>query len=87
MRDITEVHRLKLIADRNDRLKELGEMAAMVAHEIRNPLGGIKGFASLLKRDLASQPELQQMASYIVEGTDALNRLVTNVLNYARPYI
>ncbi len=85
VRNVTEEHRLKLIADRNDRLKELGEMAAMVAHEIRNPLGGIKGFASLLKRDLVAQPELQQMAAYIVEGTDALNRLVTNVLNYARP--
>ncbi len=85
VRDITDVRRLKLLAERNDRLKELGEMAAMVAHEIRNPLGGIKGFASLLKRDLSGQPELQQMASYIVEGTDILNRLVTNVLNYARP--
>lgn len=85
VRDVTEVRRLKVIAERNDRLKELGEMAAMVAHEIRNPLGGIKGFASLLKRDLAGQPDLQQMASYIMEGTDTLNRLVTNVLNYARP--
>lgn len=85
VRDVTEVRKLKLLAERNERLKELGEMAAMVAHEIRNPLGGIKGFASLLRRDLSSQPELQQMANYIVEGTDTLNRLVTNVLNYARP--
>ena len=67
--------------------KELGEMAAMVAHEIRNPLGGIKGFASLLQRDLKNDPELEQMAGYIVEGTDNLNRLVTNVLNYSRPIV
>ena len=85
VRDVTEMRRLKLLAERNERLKELGEMAAMVAHEIRNPLGGIKGFASLLRRDLEKQPELQQMASYIIDGTDTLNRLVTNVLNYARP--
>lgn len=85
LRDITEIRRLQSIADRNDRLKDLGEMAAMVAHEIRNPLGGIKGFASLLVRDLKDSPHLQEMASYIVEGTDSLNKLVTNILNYSRP--
>lgn len=70
---------------RIERMKELGEMAAQVAHEIRNPLGGIKGFASLLQRDLQDRPELQQMAAHIVEGTDHLSRLVTDVLDYARP--
>lgn len=85
IRDITEIRKLQIIANRNDRLKELGEMAALVAHEIRNPLGGIKGFASLLRRDLKDCPEQVQMADYIVEGTNILNRLVTNVLNYSRP--
>lgn len=85
MRDVTDLHRLQTLANRNDHMKALGEMAAMVAHEIRNPLGGIKGFASLLQRDLKEQPALQQLATYIVEGTDNLNRLVTNVLKYARP--
>lgn len=87
IRDFTEIRRLQMLASRHDRLKELGEMAAKVAHEIRNPLGGIKGFASLLQRDLKNQPELEQMAAYIVEGTDHLNHLVTNVLNYSRPII
>ena len=85
LRDVTVERQHKRLADRNDRLKELGEMAAMVAHEIRNPLGGIKGFASLLQRDLKDQTELQKMASYIVEGTENLNKLVTNVLHYSRP--
>jgi PAS domain S-box-containing protein len=85
IRDITEILKLHVIANRTDRLKELGEMAAQVAHEIRNPLGGIKGYASLLKRDLKDNPELQQMAGYIVQGTDDLNSLVTRVLNYSRP--
>lgn len=85
IRDITEMRRLQVLNNRNERLKELGEMAAMVAHEIRNPLGGIKGFAALLQRDLKNQPELKQMAGYIVEGTEHLNRLVTNILNYAHP--
>jgi PAS domain S-box-containing protein len=85
IKDVTEVRHLQILASRADRMKELGEMAAQVAHEIRNPLGGIKGYASLLKRDLKAQPELQQMAESIVEGTDHLSRLVNQVLLYARP--
>jgi PAS domain S-box-containing protein len=85
IRDITDIRHLQTLANRSDRMQELGAMAAQVAHEIRNPLGGIKGFASLLQRDLKENPELQQMAGYIIEGTDNLNRLVTQVLNYARP--
>lgn len=85
LRDMTDLRRLQIIANRNDRMKELGEMAAMVAHEIRNPLGGIKGFASLLERDLSKNPEQEKMAHYIVEGTDTINHLVNNVLNYSRP--
>lgn len=86
LRDVTEVTVLKRLADRNDRLKVLGEMAALVAHEIRNPLGGIKGFASLLVKDLEKDhPEQSEMAKYIIDGTESLNKLVTNVLNYTRP--
>ena len=85
LRDITEIRALQKVAERNERMRELGVMAAMVAHEIRNPLGGIKGFAALLRRDLAEQPERRAMAEHIIEGTDALNRVVTNVLDYARP--
>jgi signal transduction histidine kinase len=85
IRDVTEMRYLQTLADRADRMKVLGEMAAQVAHEIRNPLGGIKGFASLLKRDLISHPEMQQMAASIVEGTDNLNHLVDQILHYSRP--
>lgn len=85
LRDITELQRLQLIAKRNDRMKELGEMAATVAHEIRNPLGGIRGYATLLHRDLEGSSPLQEMAAYIIEGTKALERLVSTVLHYARP--
>lgn len=85
IRDITEIRRLQILASRSDRLKELGEMAAQVAHEIRNPLGGIKGFAALLRRDLKEKPDSQKLAGYIVEGTDTLDRLVANILSYSRP--
>jgi len=85
IRDITKIRRLEAVANRNDRLKDLGEMAASMAHEIRNPLGGIEGFASLLCRDLHDNIPLHNMAKRIVTGSQALNRLVSNVLHYARP--
>ncbi len=85
LKDVTEMQALQKIASRNDRMKELGEMAATVAHEIRNPLGGIRGYASLLYRDLESAKHLQEMASYIIDGTKALERLVNNVLHFSRP--
>ncbi len=85
IRDLTAYHKLQMLANRSDRLKDLGEMAAAVAHEIRNPLGGIEGFASLLVRDLEEQPNLKRMASNIVSGSRTLNHLVSQVLHYARP--
>lgn len=68
-----------------ERLQELGEMAATLAHEIRNPLGGIEGFAQLLKRDLEI-PTHQRMIQAILQGTRTLNHLVTQVLEYAKPF-
>jgi len=85
LRDITEKRRLEQAAKRNDRLKELGEMAASLAHEIRNPLGGIQGFAALLHRELEDRPHLQKKTEAIQEGVAALNQLVISVLNYSRP--
>lgn len=86
IRNITEIRQLQMIVNRHDLLKELGEMAAHLAHEIRNPLGGIKGFATLLHQDLKDRNDLQQMAAYIIDGTDNLNRLVTAILQYTRPF-
>lgn len=85
VRDVTEMRCLQTLAARADRMEALGEMAAHVAHEIRNPLGGIKGFASLLVRDLADHPASQKLAASIVEGTDNLNQLVDQILHFARP--
>lgn len=86
LRDITKLRRLQQAAHHHDRLKELGELAAHLAHEIRNPLGGIRGFAHLLQQELCERPDLQQMASYIVQGADDLNQFVSQVLLYARPF-
>lgn len=85
IKDLTEVKQLQLALDRNERMQKLGEMVATVAHEIRNPLGGIRGYAALLVRDLKQTPHLQEMAQFVIEGTHHLETLVTSVLQYARP--
>lgn len=86
IRNLTEFRRLQTLANRSDRLKDLGEMAARMAHEIRNPLGGIKGFAALLEQDLFDRPELRSMAFQISEATNNLNRIVSNILSYTKPF-
>ncbi|MDP1879951.1 MAG: ATP-binding protein [Parachlamydiaceae bacterium] len=84
LRDVTHIHRLQELTHHRDRLKELGELSAHLAHKIRNPLGGIKGFANMLQEELKLQPDLLQMANYIVEGADNLSHLVNDVLSYSR---
>ncbi len=83
--DVTELRGLAERAERADRLKQLGEMAAGVAHEIRNPLNGIEGFASLLVRDLPEGDKRRRFAQLIVEGVRDLNRTVTGLLEFTRP--
>ncbi len=68
---------------RRERLAALGEMATGVAHEIRNPLGGIQLFASLLHKDLAELPRAQTLARKISTGVDSLNHIVGDILDFA----
>jgi signal transduction histidine kinase len=87
--DVTELRTLEERAERADRLKQLGEMAAGVAHEIRNPLNGIEGFASLLARDVSGDgPEAVRQRRYanaIIDGVRHLNRAVSDLLEFTKP--
>ncbi len=70
-----------------ERLAALGEMAAGLAHEIRNPLGAIKGAVQVLEPALASaDPMTNEFLGVIVEEVDRLNRVVTQFLSYSRPF-
>ncbi|KPK95884.1 hypothetical protein AMJ80_03050 [bacterium SM23_31] len=66
-------------------LAALGEMAGNVAHELRNPLGGIGGFAALLERDLDVDDPRRKLVQKIIEGVARLNSTATNLLVYTRP--
>jgi len=69
---------------RRQRLSALGEMAAGLAHEIRNPLGAIQLFASMLKDDLKEQPTQLHLAQRIGQGVVRLESLVSQVLQFTR---
>lgn len=80
----TELTETKQQLHRAQELAALGEMAAGIAHEVRNPLGPIRLFAEALVQDLSDRPEQQGIASRIVTSVTRLNAVVTDVLNFSR---
>ncbi|OGV34069.1 MAG: hypothetical protein A2020_01210 [Lentisphaerae bacterium GWF2_45_14] len=84
IKDVTEYRKLQDHVNREDRMAALGKVAASVAHEIRNPLSAIEGFAMLLERDLKDTPNAQRLASKTVYAARQLNSVVSNLLNYTR---
>jgi signal transduction histidine kinase len=75
---------LEASALRQSRLAAMGEMAAMLAHEVRNPLGSMELFTGLLLEDLRERPEALRLARQIASGIVDLNHLVTNLLEFTR---
>ncbi|CAI2719226.1 ATP-binding protein [Nitrospina watsonii] len=84
LEDITQLKRLEEEAERNDRLRAMGEMAAGIAHEIRNPLASIELFASVLKKDLAGDEENQDLAGHIINGVRNMDRTISSLLLFAK---
>lgn len=78
--DISHVRELERRMLHQKTLAVLGEMAAQVAHELRNPLAGIKGFASLLAEDIPTENPSHNMVGKIIEGVDSLDRIASNLL-------
>ena len=84
-KDLTEVRTLRREVARSQRLASVGRLAAGVAHEIRNPLSSIKGFATYFKERYPDRPEDQQTADIMIQEVDRLNRVVGQLLEFARP--
>ncbi|HIE80418.1 MAG TPA: PAS domain-containing protein, partial [Nitrospinaceae bacterium] len=84
LQDRTDLRQLEELAHRNQRLREMGEMAAGIAHEIRNPLGSIELFASLLKKDLEEDPEKVKLVQHIRAGVQNMDRIISTLLLFAK---
>jgi signal transduction histidine kinase len=70
---------------RADRLSAMGQLAAALTHEIRNPLGGIKGTAEILRDEFSPGHPKAEFVEILLRETDRLNRVVEGFLGYARP--
>ena len=83
--DLTELRRMQLEVERAERLASIGRLAAGIAHEIRNPLASISGSIEMLKTTPGADADSRQLMDIAVREVDRLNRLITDLLDYARP--
>ncbi len=84
-RDLTQIRQLKTEVLRSQRLASIGRLAAGVAHEIRNPLSSIKGFATYFKERYRQVPEDQKTAEVMIQEVERLNRVISQLLDFASP--
>ena len=85
LRDLTRIRELEEQVRRADRLTALGTLVAGIAHEIRNPLMGVRGAAQLLQAESSFPPELKEYNEVIIREVDRLNSLVEGMLAFAQP--
>ena len=85
-RDITEAKKSEEIIRRMDRLSSLGQLSAGIAHEIRNPLSGIKLNLQILSKKI-KDPESIEKINDSLEGIGRINNLIKSVLNFTRPAV
>lgn len=85
LHDLTRVRSLEGADRHTDRLAMVETMAAGLAHEIKNPLGGIKGSAQLLQIELGDNEDLREYTSLIVREAERVNRIIEELLNLSRP--
>src|SRR4029077_759200 len=83
--DVTDVRRLERDAAIQQRLAAVGEMAAGIAHEIRNPLASMSGSIQILRQELPLSEEQEQLMDIVLRESERLNTTIGSFLAYARP--
>jgi nitrogen-specific signal transduction histidine kinase len=84
-KDLTRIEQIEERERLRDRLAALGEMAAAIAHEVKNPLAGIEVLAGLLRRQIPDQAEAQTILGEIISEAKMANSIVIEVLDFVRP--
>jgi signal transduction histidine kinase len=84
-KDLTQVEQLEERERLRDRLASLGEMAAGVAHELKNPLAGIEVMAGLLRRRVSDSPDARSLLADIISEAKLANAIVVEMLEFVRP--
>ncbi len=83
--DLTEIRSMEESVKRKDRLAAVGRVAAGLAHEIRNPLGAMRGAIQVLESNTERGSMNAELMEIILKESDRLNSIITNFLSYARP--
>ena len=83
--DLTQVKRLEQHAKRSERMAAIGQLAASIAHEIRNPLASISGSVEMLQSLSALSEDEEALMAIVLREVDRLNELITEFLEYSRP--
>jgi two-component system sensor histidine kinase PilS (NtrC family) len=83
--DLTDVKKLERDARMQQRLAAVGEMAAGIAHEIRNPLASMSGSIQILRQELPLSSEQEQLMDIVLRESERLNTTIRSFLAYARP--
>jgi two-component system sensor histidine kinase HydH len=85
VRDLREIRELREKVRRSERLASLGRLASGVAHEVRNPLSSIKGFAQYFRDKFDAGSEDRSYAEIMIQEVERLNRVISDLLDFARP--
>lgn len=85
--DLTEIRSMEESVRRKDRLAAVGRVAAGLAHEIRNPLGAMRGAIQVMQAQTPPESAQASLMEIILRESDRLNKIITNFLTYARPRV